>query len=94
MNMDPKLKAVRNNAMALAAIPEEQRTFELCVEALQNYKLRALGMVLEYVPEKFKTKELCFEAVREDGHALTFVDVGKLTKEEYTEICRLSLERK
>jgi hypothetical protein len=51
------------------------------------------GKALEYVPNKYKTRELFFDAVKQNGHALKFVDVSKLTKDEYTEICRLSLER-
>ena len=51
------------------------------------------GYVLKYVPKKFKTKEIQFSAVRQDGNALRFMDIKKLTKEEYTEICRISFER-
>jgi hypothetical protein len=42
------------------------------------------------VPDKFKTKELFFTAVEKDCNALKYVDVSKLSSEEYTEICRIS----
>jgi hypothetical protein len=51
------------------------------------------GTALEFVPDEYKTKELFFAAVKQDGHALKFVDVSKLTKEEYSELCRLAFER-
>jgi len=61
---------------------------EFCRLAIKNN-----GLALKDIPDKFKTKELCFEAVKQDGRALNYVDVSKLTKEEYTELCRLSLEK-
>jgi len=61
-------KAVRNNSDALAAVPMEQRTYELCVEALLND--HSIGSPLEYVPDKFKTPEFCLNCVRIKGRYL------------------------
>jgi hypothetical protein len=44
------------------------------------------------VPDNYQTNALFFAAVKLNGHALKFVDVSRLTREEYAEICRLSFE--
>jgi len=81
--------AISKSWSLLKELPASLMSEEFCRLAVSS-----CGKALEYVPDKYKTKELCFAAVKQDGHALKFVDVSKLTKEEYSEICRLSLERK
>jgi hypothetical protein len=67
---------------------------ELCRLAVSNY-----GKALEFVPwERLNlpvaaTKELIFTAVKQDGKALRYVDMNTLTAEEYTELCRIAMER-
>jgi hypothetical protein len=61
-------KAIRNNSDALAAIPMEQGTYELCVEALQNEE--SIGSPpLEYVPPRLLTREIILAAVCQNSDA-------------------------
>jgi hypothetical protein len=52
---------IRKNAHALAFIPEEQKTYELCVEALLNGAYDCY--VLKYVPDKFKNEKFLLNCV-------------------------------
>jgi hypothetical protein len=61
-------------------------------EEFCRFAVNTHGKALEFVPEQYRTKELFFTAVRQNGRALKYVDVNKLTGEEYTEICRLAFE--
>jgi len=79
--------AVSGYGYALKFLPASFMSEEICRLAVSNF-----GEALKLVPEEFKTKEVFFAAVREDCHMLNYVDVGKLSKEEYTEICRLAFE--
>ena len=72
----------------LEDFPASLLTEEVCRRAVNRY-----GMALEHIPKKFMTKELCFAAVRKDGWALKFVDISLLSKEEYTEICKIAMSR-
>jgi hypothetical protein len=62
--------------------------YELCLRAVQSH-----GQALQDVPARYQTKEIFFAAVRQDGKALKYVDVSRLTSEEYTELCRVALYR-
>jgi hypothetical protein len=71
----------------LRYLQEEKRNEKLCRLAVENN-----GRTLEFVPDRFKTKELMFIAVRQDKRSLKYTDVEKLTKSEYTELCRAAFE--
>jgi hypothetical protein len=73
-------KLIRNNANALVVIPEEQITFELCVEALLKDEYSS-SSILKYVPNKFKTYDFCFNCVRIDGTYLENVPESLKTYE-------------
>lgn len=53
---------------AMAFMPEEFKTAEVCLEAVKQS-----GTNLIFVPEALKTAELCTEAVKQDGGALEYV---------------------
>ncbi|MDR2719167.1 MAG: DUF4116 domain-containing protein [Treponema sp.] len=59
------LSLVKKDGMALEDVPEELKTYNVCLEAVRNF-----GLALSNVPEKHKTAELCLEAVRQEGFAL------------------------
>jgi len=46
----------------LGKIPKEQRTYQLCLEAVSKNKMN-----LRHVPAKYKTKELCSQIKRFNG---------------------------
>lgn len=69
---------------ALALIPNELITAEMCMNAVNNE-----GMALQYVPEEFYSNELFERAIENDGWALQFVPEQHKTKE----ICQLALEQ-
>jgi hypothetical protein len=61
-------------------------------EEFCNLAVNSYGKALEFVPDQFKSKELFLAAVRQDSRALKYVDISKLTRQEYTEICRIALK--
>ena len=86
-DMELCTQAVHNLPYMLKIVREDLKTKELC-----DLAVGIDGEALEYVPNEFKTYELCLNAVKLNGKALKYVDVSKLTKQEYTEICRLAQE--
>jgi len=64
------LEAVRKDGSALRKIPEEHKTWQLCVTALQD---DSNGSILDYVPDTFKTKEFCLNSVSINGANLSGV---------------------
>jgi hypothetical protein len=52
----------------LECVPEQLKTYELCLEAVKNK-----GYALKDVPEQFKTYKLCLEAVKNNGNALEYL---------------------
>jgi hypothetical protein len=80
--------AISKSVYLLQDIPPSLATEEFYHLVVSNN-----GIALALVPDEFKTKELFFTAVKQNGKALNYVDVNKLSSEEYTEICRLSFER-
>ena len=66
------LEAVKKNGGALNYVPEELKTYELCLEAVAAEAYDS-DYALNYVPEKHKTAELCLVAVKKAGWALEFV---------------------
>ncbi len=63
-----RLEAVRQYGPALAFVPKERKTPEVCLEAVKQD-----GRALRWVPARMKTEELCIEAVRQCARALKFV---------------------
>jgi hypothetical protein len=61
-------------------------TEEICLLAVASH-----GRALEHVPKMFMTKELCFAAVRQDRAALKYTDIGLLSADEYTAICKIAI---
>jgi hypothetical protein len=68
-----RLAAVRECGLALANIPDEFKTYELCLAAVQHY----CEWVLDFIPEKFKTYELCLTAVLYDRDMLQVISLPK-----------------
>ncbi len=62
--MKDYLEMLKNGRIYLKQIPEEERTEEICLEAVTED-----GLDLEYVPEEMRTEEVCLEAVTENGQA-------------------------
>jgi hypothetical protein len=52
----------------LADVPEEERTEELCRQAVSED-----GLALEFVPEHLRRSKICLIAVKQNGMALEFV---------------------
>ena len=68
--------AAIQDGLDLKEIPDDFRTEEICLAAVQEE-----GNELEFVPDKLKTEEICFEAVKKRSMALEFVP-DKLKTEE------------
>jgi len=66
------LDVVKKNGGALNYVPEEFRTYELCLEAVAAEAYDS-DYALNYVPNKHRTEELCLVAVKKAGWALEFV---------------------
>jgi len=81
------LLAVKNNGRALRYVPMPLLTAEICLEAVKE-----TGYALKYVPLSLMNGEICMEAVKQNSKAIKYVEVNKLTSEDHTEICRLSVE--
>ena len=54
------LELVKEKGLSLAFVPDEYRTYELCLEAIKVNP----NMNIDCVPDKHKTYELCFEVVK------------------------------
>ena len=54
------LELVKEKGLSLAFVPNEYRTYELCLEAIKVNP----NMNIDCVPDKHKTYELCFEVVK------------------------------
>ena len=54
------LELVKERGLSLAFVPDEYRTYELCLEAIKVNP----NMNIDCVPDKHKTYELCFEVVK------------------------------
>jgi len=65
---DTYLKTVKQDGRALCYVPEEHKTYELCLEAIKENHY-----AIEFVPEGHKTYELWLEMVKQDGMELQFV---------------------
>ena len=59
-------EAVREDGCALHYVPENLRTAELCLAAVQN----SYFSTLKYVPQDLRTAELCLAAVQKNGYNL------------------------
>lgn len=57
-------KIIKRNSYALYYVPEELKTFTLCLEAVKRD-----GGALPFVPEKFKSFKLCLIAVKKSSIA-------------------------
>jgi hypothetical protein len=66
------IEAIEFDVFLLDFIPEQHRTYQLCLEAVKTF-----GLALQFVPNQHKTYDLCLEAVKSHGYALKF------TPEEY-----------
>ena len=60
---------------AVQHLPDELKTEELCLAAVQQN-----GKTLQFVPDALKTEELCLAAVQNDGVAIQFVPDGLITE--------------
>jgi hypothetical protein len=60
------LEIVKINSGYLSQIPEDKRTYEICLEAVKN-----CGSILSEISRQ--TNELCLEAVKKYGSALAYV---------------------
>lgn len=80
------LTAVKNNGDALQDVPDELKTYDMCLLAVS----RSEGEALEHVPEQYKTYELCLEALEyaQESHSaallLVHVPPQHHTREFYT----------
>ena len=75
--MKENSKAYKDNWFkALQYVPEELKTKEICLAALQQDDW-AFG----YVPEEFKTQEICLAAVQKSGNAIEYVPEKLKTQE-------------
>ena len=63
-----QIKELEEGWIYLNIVPENNRTYELCMEAIKNH-----GNALQFVPEHHKTYELCWEAVKNKESALQWV---------------------
>ena len=77
-------KWVQQDGRSLQDIPEDERTPELCLEAVKQN-----GYALNYVPEDKRTPELCREAVKQNVFALLYVPEDKLTPEFCLEVVKM-----
>jgi hypothetical protein len=68
------LEEVREDGLRLGSIPDEFKTWPICMAAV-----RQNGLSLELVPDVFKTIEVCQAAVKKNWHALEFVPPEKRT---------------
>lgn len=71
------MAAVERNGYALEFVPEDKKTHELCLSAVNGF----IGYALKYVPESMKTENICRIAVENVGDALEYVPEDKKTYE-------------
>jgi acetolactate synthase regulatory subunit len=76
---------IEKNNEFLFFFPEEYMTDEI---------IKLHGTALKYVPEDKITFEICEVAVKEDGFALEYVLIDKMTDKEYLQICKLAVKNK
>lgn len=80
--------AVKNEGLNLQYVPNEQRTFELCLVAIKQDVC-----AFQYVPQKIKTSEFCIIAFQQCGYAdwsaLEFVPEELKTPE----LCRIAIQQ-
>jgi len=84
------LAAVQNDGTALYDVPEELKTPELCLLAVQN--LPEGNTVLHAVPEELRTLEICIIAVEVNEEALE--DVPEKLKKKVKESLSGSSQKK
>lgn len=70
------LSDVRKNGWKLRYVPEEKKSLEICLYAVQTD-----GCALKYVPKEKRRLEICLTAVRRSGWMLGFVPIEKRTLE-------------
>ena len=69
-------EAVRKDGWSLHHVPEELKTYKLCLAAIKQQ-----GLVLRKVPKALRTPELCLAAVKEYGLAFRYVPKALKTPE-------------
>jgi hypothetical protein len=72
-----------NNFIFLEHFSEEERTPELCLEAVKQD-----GWALKFVPIHLMTEEICLIAIKEDCESLFFIP----EKFQTNEICKIAIE--
>ena len=83
------IAAVKHLGCALGNIPNEFKTPEVCLTAVQNAKNNGKhpddhpysDQILTKVPEQLLTYELCLAAVKHSGRAIAYVPENFITKE-------------
>jgi len=70
--------AVKQNGYAIAAVPYEFITSELCFLAIE---CKSGDSILENIPNGFCTQELCLAVVKNCGYQLRYVPFDELTLE-------------
>jgi hypothetical protein len=72
--------AVQKDGHNLIYLPEEHKTYEICLTAIQNGKYKFdYDPVIVYVPEKYITPELCIEAIKKDSNSIDFIPLEHIT---------------
>lgn len=71
MDIDIK-QAITRNGWELAKLPQEERTYEICLMAVKRAPHRSGSneSILRQVPQQHLSYELCMAAVQQDGDAL------------------------
>ncbi|MCR5256685.1 MAG: DUF4116 domain-containing protein [Desulfovibrio sp.] len=69
--------------MALACMPDELKTPELCMEAVKQY-----GVALRFVPKELRTAETCLVAVKQEAMAFKYVPEAMQTEDVCLEFFR------
>ncbi len=70
----------KNRNIDLLYIPKKERTYDICIQAVQN----RLG--LSYVPEILRTKEICLYALARNKNDISFVPEALLTDPDILKI--------
>ncbi len=71
------------DGMALACMPDELKTPELCMEAVKQY-----GVALRFVPKELRTAETCLVAVKQEAMAFKYVPEAMQTEDVCLEFFR------
>lgn len=77
------ISALRRSKCTLQDVPEAERTFGVCRQAIKNNPRE-----FYYVPEQLKTKELCILAMRKEPVMLFFLPVHLQSKALYRKAVR------